>query len=189
VHSGDSELTILLERWGSGDAAAAEQALPLVYQDLRALGRYYLWRERSGHTLQSTALIHEVYIRLLQQHSPGWTNRAEFLSAVGTLIRRILVDYARSRGAEKRGDGLAPLPLDSGRALAQAAPPEITALADALADLNTFDPQKARVVELRFFMGLSMEEVAGALGISLRTAHREWTVARAWLQSYLTIQV
>jgi RNA polymerase sigma factor (TIGR02999 family) len=187
VNSGEPGLTILLQQWGSGDSAAAEKVIPLIYQDLRGLCRSYLNRERAGHTLQSTALIHEVYLRLLEQHSPGWTNRAEFLGSVGVLIHRILVDYARTRNAEKRGDGLRHLPLDSVRALSKAGTREITALADALADLASFDSQKARVVELRFFVGLTMEEVAEVLGISLRSAQREWLVAKSWLQSYLAV--
>jgi RNA polymerase sigma factor (TIGR02999 family) len=185
--SSEPGLTILLQQWGRGDSAAAEKVIPLIYQDLRGLCRYYLNREREGHTLQSTALIHEVYLRLLEQRAPGWTNRAEFLSSIGILIRRILVDYARTRNAEKRGDGLRHLPIDSARAISKADPVVLTALADALADLTSFDSQKARVVELRFFVGLTMEEIAEVLGISLRTAQREWLVAKSWLQSYLAV--
>jgi RNA polymerase sigma factor (TIGR02999 family) len=158
----------------------------MLYQDLRNLGRFYLKRERPDHTLQSTALVHETWLRLLDQRSPGWANRAEFLSAAGVMIRRILVDYARKRNADKRGDGAPCLHLDAAPVRLREAPAEYGALADALADLSAFDSQKARVVELRFFVGLSFHEIGDALGVSVRTVHREWTVARAWLQSYLT---
>jgi RNA polymerase sigma factor (TIGR02999 family) len=131
-------------------------------------------------------LVHETWLRLLGQRSPGWANRAEFLSAAGVLFRRILVDYARKRNADKRGDGAACLHLDLFPARLQQEPAAYGTLADALADLAAFDSQKARIVELRFFVGLSMQEIADALGVSVRTVHREWTVARAWLQSYLT---
>jgi RNA polymerase sigma-70 factor, ECF subfamily len=179
-------LTLLLRDWGRGDAHAAEAVIPLVYSDLRELARYHLRRERPNHTLQKTALIHEVYLRLLDQRTPEWESREHFFAIAGTLMRRILLDHARRRAAEKRGDGIVPFSLDLLPDRAHAGPHDLVALADALADLERFDPQKARVVELRFFMGLSMDEIAAAMGISLRTVHREWTVARAWLQAYLS---
>lgn len=157
----------------------------MLYGDLRAMAARFLRLERRGHTLQSTALVHELYLRLRQQHRPGWENRDQFRITVSSQIRRILVDHARLRLAGKRGSGAAPVPLDSiGERLGPAAV-EFVALDDALRDLERFDPVKARLVELRFFAGLSMEEVAESLGVSVRTAHREWTVARAWLQAYM----
>jgi RNA polymerase sigma factor (TIGR02999 family) len=186
----DSEpgLADLLERWGKGDPASVRDVIPLIYQDLRTITRQYLKKERPGHTLQSTALVHEVYLRLLEQQAPGWTNREEFLAAVGVVIRRVLVDYARARNAQKRDCGAQRIPFDSVQVLSRSGPETLTRLAEALGDLSAFDRRKAHVVELRFFVGLSMEEIAEALGISVRTAHREWTVARAWLQSYLAGQ-
>src|SRR5579883_1612640 len=183
--TGSEGLTLLLRDWGRGDADAAEAVIPIVYHDLREMARQHLRRERPNHTLQNTALIHEVYLRLLDQHAPQWQDREHFFAIAGTLMRRVLLDHARRRAAEKRGDGVAPLSLDLLPDPVQAAPNDLIALADALADLERFDPQKARVVELRFFMGLSMDEIAAAIGLSLRTTHREWTVARAWLQAYM----
>jgi RNA polymerase sigma factor (TIGR02999 family) len=185
MHAQEARLTQLLHDWNRGDPHAAEAVIPLVYQDLREIARYHLRRERPAHTLQRTALIHEVYLRLLDQRAPSWENRDHFFATAGILMRRILLDYARRRNAGKRGDG-AVLPSD---AVADLAAPEariVVALADALADLERFDPQKARIVELRFFMGLSMDEIAEATGLSVRTVNREWTVARAWLQCYLS---
>lgn len=185
MHTGERTVTVLLRDWGRGDANAAEALIPLIYHDLREIARYHLRRERPSHTLQQTALIHEVYLRLLDQRSPSWENRQHFFATAGILMRRILLDYARRRGAGKRGAGGALSSLD---AIPETAPPEereIMALADALADLERLDPQKARIVELRFFMGLSMEEVASATDLSVRTITREWTVARAWLHAYM----
>ena len=185
MQTGGDGITLLLREWERGDAKAAEAVMPLVYQDLREIARDHLRRERPGHTLQNTALIHELYLRLLDQRAPEWESREHFLATAGMLMRRILLDYARRRNAEKRGDGMAAASLDG---VDRAAPEQrkVAVLADALADLERFDAQKARVVEFRFFMGLSMEEIAGALGLSVRTIHREWTVARAWLQAYMS---
>jgi RNA polymerase sigma factor (TIGR02999 family) len=158
----------------------------MVYQDLRQIARYHLRRERPSHTLQQTALIHEVYLRLLGQRAPSWESRQQFFATAGILMHRILLDYARHRNAEKRGDGAVVPSLDAIPDRASPEEQQMIALADALADLGRLDPQKARVVELRFFMGLSMDEIAAATGLSVRTIHREWTVARAWLQAYLS---
>jgi RNA polymerase sigma factor (TIGR02999 family) len=181
-----ASLTVLLRDWGRGDTSAAETVIPLVYHDLRQIARYHLRRERSSHTLQQTALIHEVYLRLLDQRAPSWESRKHFFAIAGILMRRILLDYGRRRNAEKRGDGDAIAALDTVPDRASPEEQEIAALSDALADLERFDPQKARVVELRFFMGLSMDEISVATGLSVRTINREWTIARAWLHAYLS---
>jgi RNA polymerase sigma factor (TIGR02999 family) len=150
------------------------------------MAQHRLRRERRGSTLQKTALVHEVYLRLLEQRAPGFRSREHFFGIAGTLMGRILVDHARRRDAQKRGDGAAACPLDAAADSLGAEPRGTAVLEGALADLERFDPQKARVVELRFFTGLSMEEIADALGVSVRTIHREWTIARAWLQAYLS---
>jgi RNA polymerase sigma factor (TIGR02999 family) len=186
MHTRADSLTVLLRDWGHWDADAAEVVFPLVDRDLRELARYHLRRERPSHTLQQTALIHEVYLRLMAQRSPSWENRKHFFSMAGILMRRILLDYARRRNADKRGDGGPPASLDAGASVAAPEEREVVALADALADLERFDPQKSRIVELRFFMGLSMDEIAAETGLSVRTINREWTVARAWLHAYLS---
>jgi RNA polymerase sigma factor (TIGR02999 family) len=189
MHSRESSVTVLLQHWGRGDTNAASAVIPLVYQDLREIARYHLRRERPSHTLQQTALIHEVYLRLLGQQAPTWESRQHFFAMAGILMRRILLDYGRRRNAEKRGDGELGPSIDTLRDLTAPEEREMVALADALADLERFDPQKARVVELRFFMGSSVEEIAAATGLSVRTIHREWTVARAWLQAYLSDRI
>jgi RNA polymerase sigma factor (TIGR02999 family) len=186
MHTSAPTLTVLLRDWGRGDAKAANAVIPLVYQDLREIARYHLRRERPCHTIQQTALIHEVYLRLLDQRAPSWEGRKHFFAMAGILMRRVLLDYSRRRNAEKRGDGAAIPSLDALPDRAEPQEPELIALADALADLERFDPQKARVVELRFFMGLSMEEISAAMRLSVRTINREWTIARAWLHAYLS---
>jgi RNA polymerase sigma factor (TIGR02999 family) len=149
------------------------------------LARHHLSRERPGHTLQSTALVHEVYLRLYAQHAPGWHNRAEFFATVGHIIRRVLIDHARGRHAQKRGDGAAGQPLEAAAEAPDRAAPCHPVLADGLDDLARKDSRKADIVALRYFVGLSVEEIAGALGISVRTVNREWTIARAWLHAYM----
>jgi RNA polymerase sigma factor (TIGR02999 family) len=188
MHTREGPVTVLLRDWGRGDSNAAEAVIPLVYKDLREIARYHLRRERPSHTLQQTALIHEVYLRLLGQAAPSWEDRKHFFATAGVLMRRILLDYGRRRHAEKRGDGAVLSNLDAFPDLAGTEEREVLALADALADLERFDAQKARVVELRFFMGLSAEETADAMDLSVRSIHREWTVARAWLHAYLSEQ-
>jgi len=185
MYTREDAVTVLLRDWGRGNADAGEAVIPLIYKDLREIARYHLRRERGPHTLQQTALIHEVYLRLLNQRAPAWENRDHFFATAGILMRRILVDYARRRNAGKRGDGLAMPSLDAIPETAMPEARELMAVADALADLERFDPQKARIVEFRFFMGLSMEEIAAATDLSVRTINREWTVARAWLHAYL----
>ncbi len=174
-----STATALLIRWKSGDSSALDQLLPLVYDELRRLARYYLQRERSEHTLQSTALVHEAYLRLVDQNV-DWQSRAHFFGIAAQMMRRILVDHARSRNAAKRGDGLK-VTLDEKMALAEAQSLDVIALDSALAELSKLDAQQGKVVELRFFAGLSIEETAEAMSISVATVKREWAMAKAWL--------
>lgn len=174
-----SPATALLVRWKNGDHNALDQLLPLVYDELRRLARSYLRRERSQHTLQSTALVHEAYLRLVDQNV-DWQSRAHFFGIAAQMMRRILVDHARARHAAKRGDGLK-VTLDEGMALAEAQSLDVLALDRALNELAKVDEQQGKVVELRYFAGLSIEETAEAMSISAATVKREWTMAKAWL--------
>lgn len=172
----------LLLHWGHGDQNAREELIPLVYGELRRIARRRLRGERPGHTLQSRALVHEAYLRLLRDESPQWQNRAHFFGVAAQLMRHILVDHARNHMAVKRGGGEAPLALNE-----QMAPPrkrevDLVALDDALHRLSNIDPRQGRLVELRFLGGLTIEETALVLGISPATVNREWATARAWLQ-------
>ncbi len=167
-------------RWKAGDQDALEALLPLVYKELRDIARYHLQRERPGHTLQSAALVHEVYLRLLDQRPFDTDNRAHFLAVASRLMRQILVDHARSHGAAKRGADRR-VELDASLVLPQVRSTDVVALDDALTDLARLDEQQSRIVELRFFGGLSNEEIAEVLGISVSTVKRDWNVAKAWL--------
>jgi len=183
-------VTRLLLSWRDGNKAALDELLPLVYAELRRLAEAQLRHEKPGHTLQSTALVHEAYLRLIQQNEAQWQNRAHFFAVASRLIRRILVDHARARGAAKRGSGQPKLALDE--LLAEDIPGreqqdwELVALDDALERLARLDEQQSRVVELRFFTGLSVVETAEALGISPATVKRDWATARAWLMRELS---
>jgi RNA polymerase sigma factor (TIGR02999 family) len=170
----------LLVRWKAGDQGALEKLLPLVYKELRDVARRQLRRERPGHTLQSAALVHEVYLRLVDQRPFDTENRLHFLAVASRLMRQILVDHARSHGAAKRGADLT-VHLDASVVLPQVKSADVVALDDALTGLAKLDEQQARVVELRFFGGLSSEEVAEVLKISASTVKRDWNVAKAWL--------
>lgn len=178
-------VTLLLERWSSGDPAAAEQVLPLVYEELRRIAARQLRRERDAHTLQATAIVHEAYLRLNGQAGLEWPSRAHFFAFAAHLIRRILVDHARIRNRAKRGGGKEHLTLTEAADLALSRSPDLEALDEALAGLEKVDVRKAAVVELKFFGGLSLEEIAGQLGISPETVSREWRRAKAWLYSAL----
>jgi RNA polymerase sigma factor (TIGR02999 family) len=172
----------LLLNWGQGDQGAREALIPLGYDELRRLARRHLRRERPDHTLQSAALVNEAYLRLVRQEQPQWQNRAHFFGVAAQLMRHILVDHARNRAAAKRGAGVPRLELDPEVGLPQERGVDLVALDDALNQLAALDAQQSRVVELRFFGGLSIEETSVVLGISPATVKREWATARAWLQ-------
>ena len=172
----------LLFNWGHGDQSAREELIPLVYVELRRIARRYLWKERPDHTLQSGALVHEAYLHLLHEEPPQWRNRAHFFGFAAQLMRHILVDHARGRLAAKRGAGAPRLALNPDIALPQKREVDLVALDDALTKLAALDPKQSRLIELRFFGGLSIEEAAVVLGISPATVKREWATARAWLQ-------
>jgi RNA polymerase sigma factor (TIGR02999 family) len=183
VYPASSErVSKLLLNWGQGDQGAREALIPLVYDELRRLARRYLRRERPDHTLQSAALVNEAYLRLIRQDQPQWQNRAHFFGVAAQLMRHILVDHARNRAAAKRGAGAPRLTLDPDVALPQARDVDLVALDDALNQLAALDPQQSRLVELRFFGGLSIEETSVVLSVSPATVKREWATARAWLQ-------
>jgi RNA polymerase sigma factor (TIGR02999 family) len=173
--------TQLLLAWGNGDRNALDQMLPLVYEELHRLAASYLGRERADHTLQPTALVHEAYLRLINQHHVNWQNRAQFLGVAASMMRRILVNHARDRAAAKRGGERERVSLSLVDGASGASDVDLIALEDALYRLATLDERKARVVELRFFGGLSMDEIAEVLEVSRSTVEREWSFARAWL--------
>lgn len=168
-------------RWRDGDREALDTLMPLVYAELRRLAQHYLRQERSDHTLQSTALVHEAYLRLAGQNPPLWQNRAHFFGIAAHVMRQILVEYARAHNTEKRGGGACKLTLDAALDIQQKTDVDVIALDDALDRLCELDPQQSRIVELRFFAGLTIEDTAEVIGISPATVKRDWTSARAWL--------
>jgi RNA polymerase sigma factor (TIGR02999 family) len=179
--SSQGELTQLLVQWSNGDQDALNKLMPLVYDELRRLARSYLRRERPDHTLQPTALIHEVYLRLVDHKNFRWQDRAHFFAVVAQSMRRVLIDHARGHSAAKRGGSELKISLDEAIGLPQARNLDLVALDDALNALALVDQQQSRIVELRFFGGLSIEETAEVLGISAATVKRDWVVAKAWL--------
>jgi len=184
-HSADKsrEITRMLHEWSDGRREALEDLMPLVYNELRRQASRYLRRERIGHTLQTTALIHEAYLKLIDQRDVNWQNRAHFFGIAAQGMRRILVDYAKTRHREKRGGAGENLPLDEARFIAfKEKSVDLVALDEALTQLAKFDDQQARVVELRYFSGLSIEETAEVLKISPATVKRDWTIAKGWLK-------
>jgi RNA polymerase sigma-70 factor, ECF subfamily len=184
-----SDVTQLLLAWGAGDQVAGERLLPEVYAELRRQAARAMRRESSEHTLQATALVHEAYLRLVDQRRVMWRNRSHFFGVAAQLMRRILVDHARERHAAKRGGGLRQLALGDADAVAapEASPGvDVIALHEALERLAALDPHQARLVELRYFGGLSIEETAEALDVSPATVKREWAIARAWLRRELS---
>jgi len=176
-----AQITDLLVAWGDGDEAALERLMPLVYDELRRLAGLYLRRERSDHTLQPTALVNEVYLRLIDQDRVVWQNRAQFFGVAAQMMRRILVSHARSRHAAKRGGSDQRFTLDEGLALSTNPDVNLLALDDALTKLEEIDPEKSKLVELRFFSGLSIDETAEVMSVSPRTVDRQWQTAKAWL--------
>ena len=185
--SADSSTRInrLLADWGHGNEEAREALIPVVYNELRRQARRHLRGERPDHTLESAALVNEAYLRLVRQDAPQWQNRAHFFGVAAQLMRHILVDHARKRIAAKRGAGAPLLALDPELAPAQKPGIDLVALDDALAKLGAIDPQQTRLIELRFFGGLSIEEAAVVLCVSPATVKREWVTARAWLRREL----
>jgi len=178
----EKEVTRLLVAWSNGDQAALEQLTPLVYSELHRLAHRYLGRERRGHTLQTTALVHEAYLRLIDQKEVRWQNRAHFFAIAAQMMRRILVDYARSRNVAKRGGNARQVSLDEAMEVSDERAADVMALDEALTALAELDQRKGRIIELRFFGGLSIEETAEVLGVSPGTVMRDWTFAKAWLQ-------
>lgn len=176
-----ANITQLLIGWGKGDRTALDEMLPLVYSELKRLASYYLGRERVGHTLQTTALVHEAYMRLVDQQHVDWKNRAHFLGLAAEMMRRILVNYARDRAAAKRGGGAKRISLSMVDEAGEQPDIDLIALDQALTKLAALDARKSRIVELKFFGGMTTEETAEVMEISGATVEREWMVARAWL--------
>jgi RNA polymerase sigma factor (TIGR02999 family) len=186
LHEGD--VTDLLHRWQRGDEQALEQLTPLVYRELHRIAGRHIAGEHPGHTLQATALVHEAFLKLVDQHRVEWQNRAQFFNLAATLMRRILVDHARSSHRLKRGADIPKVSLDEGTAAGETGAldlADILTLDRALDELQALDPRQCQIVELRFFGGLTVEEIAGAMTISTGTVKRDWTVARAWLYQRL----
>ncbi len=179
-------ITQLLIKWSDGDQEALDRLMPLVYDELHRLARGYLRRERRNHTLQPTALVHEAYLRLIDQQRVSWHNRAHFFGIAAQMMRRILVDHARLHDAAKRGDGGYHLSLDHVDQAVNQQAVDLLALDEALGRLAALSPQQSRIVELRYFGGLTIEETAALLGVSHATVEREWSVARAWLRRELS---
>ncbi|MBS1793733.1 MAG: sigma-70 family RNA polymerase sigma factor [Acidobacteria bacterium] len=179
------EFTRLLKKAQAGDRESLDALLPLIYDELRRVAANQLRNERGDHTLQATALVHEAYLRLLEQRAVDWRNRAHFFSIAAEMMRRILVNYAVRRSAQKRGDGAARLSLEEAAGLSGEKDLDLVALDDALKRLAEYDETQARIVELRFFGGLTIEETAEVLEISDSTVKREWRMAKAWLRAQL----
>jgi RNA polymerase sigma factor (TIGR02999 family) len=176
-----NEITDLLLAWNSGEPTALERLAPLVDAELRRLARTYMRRERAGHTLQTTALINEAYVRLIDARKIRWQNRAHFYGLAARLMRRILVDFSRERNYQKRGGGAYQITFDERLAVTSTDNPDLLALDEALTELARVDERKAQVVEMRFFGGLTEKEAAIALGVAPETARRDWRLAKSWL--------
>jgi RNA polymerase sigma factor (TIGR02999 family) len=184
--SAQQQVTQLLCEWRNGDAGALEKLIPLVQPELQRLAHHYMSQERPGHTLQTTALLDDAYLRLADKTHPQWQNRVHFFAVAAQLMRRIMVDHARQRHALKRSGGAIRVTLDECAAVTQTRAAELLALDEALEKLAAFDQRKARVVEMRYFGGLKMEEIADVLKIHVNTVTRDWTAARAWLFAALS---
>ena len=180
-----TDVTALLGELTKGNPDAGPKLIPLVYGELRRMAAGYMRRERTGHTLQATALVHEAYLKLLGQHSVDWQNRAHFFGIAAQVMRRILIDHARSHVRDKRGGGREAVPLDEALVFSPEKSADFLELDSALDRLAELDPRQARIVELRFFGGLTVEEAAEVLGISPKTVKRDWSVAKAWLHGEL----
>lgn len=175
------DVTQLLIAWSNGDQAAREGLMSVVYEELHGLARRYMRRESPGHTLQTSALVHEAFLRLVDQQNVHWQNRAHFFGIAAQMMRRILVDYARSRNYAKRGGGVRALSLDEG-IVSDERSAEVVAVHEALEELAKIDARKCQIVELRFFGGLSIDEIAELLGVSEGTVRRDWRMAKTWLR-------
>ena len=186
MDSGPPTITQLLVEWSEGNEQALGELTPLIYGELRQMARTYLRRERSDHTLQATALVHEAYLRLIDQHSVSWQNRAHFFGIASQMMRRILVNHAVAKAAEKRGGGGERLSLDEATVFTDQRDVDLIALDEALEELERLDSQQTRIVEMRFFGGLSIVEIAEALKISPATVKRDWTTAKLWLRRQLS---
>ena len=182
------QITLLLVDWSKGDEFALEQLMPLVYEELRRMARRYMRRQPSGHTFQTTELIHEAYLKVAKSDEQNWQNRAHFFGVAAKAMRQILVDYARSKSSQKRGGWKERVTLSDDTAISNNNSSEIVALDDALKQLAILDERKSRVVELRYFGGLSNEEIAKVLNVTIKTVIRDWQFARAWLLSELSNQ-
>lgn len=181
-----NEVTQLLVEWSNGNQAALEKLMPLVYDELHRLARRYMAHERRGHTLQTSGLLNETCVKLLGQNRVQWQNRAHFFGIAAQIMRRVLVDYARSPRYAKRGGGAHRVSFDDARMFSPERGGDVVALDEALKELAHFDSRKSRIVELRFFGGLSIEETAEVLGVSPGTVMRDWTFAKAWLRNAIT---
>lgn len=179
--STSATVTTLLLKWSKGDKAALDEMLPLVYDELRRLAAHYINRERSDHTLQPTALVHEAYMRLVDQRNVDWKNKAQFFGVAAQMMRRILINYARDRAAAKRGADVQRVSLSMALEAFEQPDVNLLALDDALKELTKLDERKSQIVELKFFGGLTIEEIAEVLQVSHATVEREWAMARAWL--------
>jgi RNA polymerase sigma-70 factor (ECF subfamily) len=184
--SSQKEVTQLLGAWSGGDERALEKLIPLVQPELHRLAHHYMSRERAGHTLQTTALLDEAYLLLVDHNKRDWQNRTHFVAAAAQLMRRIMVDHARERHALKRGAGALKVTLDEAAAVTETRSEDLLALDDALERLAAQDPRKSQIVELRYFGGLTVEEAAEFLKLSQRTVEREWNMAKAWLYRALS---
>ena len=175
------QVTQLLIEWSNGDKKALNKLMPLIHEELRRLAHHYMSHERPGHTLQTTALVNEAYLRLVNRKGVHWQNRAHFFAIAATLMRSILVDHARGLAYAKRGGGARKIELDEALIVSRERAAEVVALDDVLKELAHFDPQQGRIVELRFFGGLTIDETAEVLALSPATIKREWSTAKAWL--------
>jgi RNA polymerase sigma-70 factor, ECF subfamily len=185
MESSSSDVTVLLSELSRGNEEAADKLVPLVYSELKRLARSYMRRERPEHTLQATALVHEAYLKLVRQHDVNWQSRSHFFGIAAQLMRRILIDHARGHLREKRGGANQAVPLDDALVFSPEHSEELVRLDEALVRLSRFDERQGKIVELRFFGGLSVEETAEYLGISPKTVKRDWAVAKAWLHGEL----
>ena len=184
-----SEVTVLLRAWSEGDRSAQEKLFPLVFAELKRLAHHYMAQERAGHTLQAGALVNEAYLRLVEWNNTQWENRAHFFAICARLMRQILVDHARARQSQKRGDGAAKIPLEDAVLVSESKGEQLLALDDAMKRLAELHPRKSDVIEMRFFGGLSIGETAEVLNVSRMTVIRDFNFARAWLRAAMNGEI